>query len=255
MLQFGRALSGAETGRPRVRALPIPASIRPRPLRRGDFQSGQGVVPSTKPLQFGRALSGAETFATMADDQQLTKLQFGRALSGAETRGRPAGRVEAPASIRPRPLRRGDWTPSGSITIGTVLQFGRALSGAETRGRLLTTGFGVAASIRPRPLRRGDDVAHSRHVQRYPASIRPRPLRRGDHRGDLRSVDWSAASIRPRPLRRGDGGTSSAFRRRLGLQFGRALSGAETSSDEPYVDFEDLLQFGRALSGAETVIQ
>ncbi len=61
------------------------------------------------------------------------------------------------------------------------------------------------------------------------ASIRPRPLRRGDLLALIELGNEQYASIRPRPLRRGDTPTrwQDAIRRTW-LQFGRALSGAET---------------------------
>ncbi len=112
-LQFGRALSGAETTSSEpARADGRPASIRPRPLRRGDPRTPSFVFAPWLLLQFGRALSGAETGGLTPALARAVQLQFGRALSGAET-PTPCGVGAHPptASIRPRPLRRGDAWP------------------------------------------------------------------------------------------------------------------------------------------------
>ncbi len=138
----------------------------------------------------------------------MPALQFGRALSGAETRPStgwlPGQRA---ASIRPRPLRRGDYT-----TLGSIRRY-------------------IEASIRPRPLRRGDiAVARGRSRSGSFNSAAPSQARRRRPEGESGGV--RRASIRPRPLRRGDSdprwqGTFDEGE----LQFGRALSGAETQAD------------------------
>ncbi len=85
-LQFGRALSGAETP-PRVEghveAVGGFNSAAPSQARRRAVDCIVDAGEST--LQFGRALSGAETVALTIRRGCLVLLQFGRALSGAET--------------------------------------------------------------------------------------------------------------------------------------------------------------------------
>ncbi len=183
-------------------------------------------------LQFGRALSGAET-ANVLPGPGIPPGGFNSAAP-SQARRHPGGslvEIEDIASIRPRPLRRGD--------------------DGTTYGRI-----GIRlASIRPRPLRRGDAVTRRVPPLQGQASIRPRPLRRGDLERAVLPDRPDAASIRPRPLRRGDAwgrsrwsGTPGCFNsaapsqarrqaveiaRRVGtsgLQFGRALSGAETKT-------------------------
>ncbi len=233
---------------------PAEASIRPRPLRRGDSRR---TPASSTPwsLQFGRALSGAETALAAgikaADDRLL---QFGRALSGAETNQPSWGKTDEGASIRPRPLRRGDGKGAGCSAASSPSFNSAAPSQARRLDDRLGRGFRhPAASIRPRPLRRGDPQTHRWFNGPTRASIRPRPLRRGDVAEAVSGLITRLASIRPRPLRRGDATVWEV--RSTGsdaLQFGRALSGAETGWNPKVLNRGRRLQFGRALSGAET---
>ncbi len=233
-------------------------------------------------------------------------LQFGRALSGAETPDRPEA-PESPPSFnsaapsqarRPRPPRRpttGGCTRFNSAAPSQArrlnmnelpvtsprsrLQFGRALSGAETQSPGHVRLPEVDASIRPRPLRRGDGQARDAQGSGRPvdASIRPRPLRRGDWATRPSSTTRpSFNSAAPSQARRLGKLPVTMHPNWAGLQFGRALSGAETRQWQrpwprnrgfnsaapsqarrrvmpgPEIESQGMLQFGRALSGAET---
>ncbi len=206
------------------------ASIRPRPLRRGD--AGYVVLGRTYPARFNSAAPSQARRRPSRPGSMSARACFNSAAPSQARRPgveRP-GSDDLPASIRPRPLRRGDSAYTcWPFDSWMMLQFGRALSGAET------------CLARPH---RGD---------RHDASIRPRPLRRGDwdssRRGGGRGGGFNSAapSQARRPRAPGEVVGLSGE-----LQFGRALSGAETPVDGFRVLFVYELQFGRALSGAET---
>ena len=88
------------------------------------------------------------------------------------------------ASMRPRPIGRGDIIGSGVLPVFT------------------------AASMRPRPIGRGDPGHGGVFRPGHQASMRPRPIGRGDGAYPPAVRTLGAASMRPRPIGRGDRGAS-----------------------------------------------
>ena len=208
-LQWGRALSSAETpSGPSNGTCLFLASMGPRSFERGDWR-GPGGAHGARQRFNGAALFRARRHlfrCSFASGD--TGLQWGRALSSAETCTRAHTTAMACACFNGAALFRARRRPrprGGRSRPGT-LQWGRALSSAETRnpcpGRLFWPSFNGAALFRAR--RRLVWIEKTRGCD---ASMGPRSFERGD---------------RPRSGQLVDPGVV--------LQWGRALSSAETSS-------------------------
>ena len=160
------------------------ASMRPRPLSRGNFPDRHGAVRQGHASMRPRPLS--------------------RGNGERHAVERPEGR----ASMRPRPLSRGNRIcRCGHGTAGCRFNEAAAVKPRKLIAVVVAAEGNLCASMRPRPLSRGNtghaDVPLFRPVQR--ASMRPRPLSRGNTfmRPPLpaRSACFNeAAAVKPRKL-------------------------------------------------------
>jgi len=208
-LQWGRALSSAETARTgEACARQVPPSMGPRSFERGDGHPAGRERRCALHLQWGRALSSAETLCSPPEPLPWRPPFNGAALFRAR---RPAcsGYIRGAAG---------------------ALQWGRALSSAEPRYAVLGAAVAGAAF-------NGAALFRARRRAQLPScwallfpSMGPRSFERGDH--PFKGLPLSG---------------------REALQWGRALSSAETPVRLWYRSCIILLQWGRALSSAETL--
>ncbi len=181
-------------------------------------------------------------------------LQWGHAFAGVETGLSPL-RVaqESAASMGPRLCRRGDPPSAWCCCARGLLQWGHAFAGVETSACAEAQRSRIGASMGPRLCRRGDLPASNPHPARESASMGPRLCRRGDVLSQM--PGFSACS-------RFNGATPlQAWRRvtprrvqlpRIGLQWGHAFAGVETSSRQAASRPRCRLQWGHAFAGVET---
>ena len=208
------------------------ASMGPRSFERGDCLRQKIGRPASS-LQWGRALSSAET-RQVGGQRQLEGLvlQWGRALSSAETPDDVLGGEHRHRLQWGRALSSAETNglPQFVLVSRIRLQWGRALSSAETRRAGLWLAGGIEPSMGPRSFERGDPAT--------PLPVTPDP---------------ESPSMGPRSFERGDWPqTAPARSTSRSLQWGRALSSAETRACACWPPTQARLQWGRALSSAET---
>ncbi len=185
-LQCGHGLSAVENPvAAHVPAHPVPASMRPRPLGRGELVGAVPELTATARLQCGHGLSAVENCGT----------------GPTRRRGPPLGFNAATASRPWRTRRR--WF---ALTNPSALQCGHGLSAVENVLQHLIPlgrvgGFNAATASRPWRTRAGSEGGAPGPV----ASMRPRPLGRGEPACHFDPPPPAAgASMRPRPLGRGE---------------------------------------------------
>ncbi len=183
-------------------------------------------------------------------------LQCGHGLSAVENAFLDAMTATArPASMRPRPLGRGERRCRGRPRRSPP-GFNAATASRPWRTPLLLKRIhrGLVASMRPRPLGRGERHGAQGKGPGVEASMRPRPLSRGEpvrRRGPARK---RKASMRPRPLGRGERRGDPANQHPLSwLQCGHGLSAVENLEVLETEKGGAELQCGHGLSAVENL--
>ena len=208
-------------------------------------------------LQWGRALSSAETGPQWKVYEAGLEWSFnGAALfrarrhaAGTYLRGRSAH-----ASMGPRSFERGDGCAMDRQAGPGVASMGPRSFERGDLGGLRAGLMHATPSMGPRSFERGDTgeaVPSVSRVRPFNGAALFRARRRGAPPGN--SENASTPSMGPRSFERGDGdGRRLGAREVIYLQWGRALSSAETALLPSVSEQPPRLQWGRALSSAET---